>query len=215
MAYTPAIGMRFWFEFDEATQGDPAFGNLIAQAGGFGVQNVYRNTRKNGTYPAAFKQQFQPRREDWKKIAALQSDMIGNLLGSDWADIQAAFEDFAQGTLFDPQRPSGNRIHMMDGQVGAQLVGYHRWHAAVRVIQLLEIGDAAWWENLNRILGLAWAVQSFAKPQQLEAPNPATGSSDLQELRDVWMPLAPDRRDHQYDLTAGPVGFHPTPKHPP
>src|SRR4051812_4860426 len=179
MAYTPQIGMRFWFEFDEATQGDRDFGTLIAQAGGFGVQNVYRQTRSQNTYPAAFKQQFQPRRDDWKTIAKLQSDMIGNLLANDWSNIQAAFEDFAQGKLLDPQRPSGNRIHMMNGQIGAQLVGYHRWHAALRVIQLLDIGDTAWWENLNKILGLAWGIQSFAKPQQLETPNPALGDNDL------------------------------------
>lgn len=214
MAYTPEIGMRFWFEFDEATQGDPAFGTLISQAGGFGVQTVYRNTRQQGTYPAAFKQQFEPRRDLWKSIAALQTDMIGNLLGTDWDDIQAAFEDFAQGKLFDPQRPQGNRIHMMDGQIGAQLIGYHRWHAAIRAIMLLEIGDAGWWENLNRVLGLAWGIQSFARPQQLNMPNPATAASDLQELRNAWLPLASDRRDRQYDLTAGPVGFHPSPKHP-
>jgi hypothetical protein len=82
------------------------------------------------------------------------------------------------------------------------------------VIQLLDIGDTAWWENLNKILGLGWGIQSFAKPQQLETPNPALGDNDLQELRDAWMALSPTRRDHEYDLTAGAVGFHPNPKHP-
>src|SRR5947209_16396611 len=123
MAYTPEIGRRFWFEFDEATQGDENFGNLIAHADGFGVQNNYRATRAQGTYPAAFIQQFQARRADWVQIATLQTDMIGNLLGSDFSDIQAALEDFGQGTLFDAQRPVGNQIHIMDGQTGTQMVG--------------------------------------------------------------------------------------------
>ena len=213
-AYTPEIGRRFWFEFDEATQGDENFGNLIAQAGGFGVQNNYRVTRAQGNYPAAFIQQFQARRADWVQIAALQTDMIGDLLGNDFSDIQAAFEDFAQGTLFDAQRPTGNQIHMMDGQTGTQMVGYHRWHASVRVIQLLGIGDPVWWESLNKVLGLAWAIQSFAKPRQLNTANPALANSDLDELRNAWTALTPDRRDRQYDLTAGPVGFHPSPKQP-
>jgi hypothetical protein len=214
IAYTPEIGRRFWFEFDEATQGDEQFGIVVRRAGGLAAQNFYRATRVQGNYPAAFIQQFQPRRADWVQIAALQTDMIGDLLGNDFSDIQAAFEDFAQGTLFDDRRPAGNRIHMMDGQTGTDMVGYHRWHASMRVIQLLQIGDAAWWENLNKVLGLAWAIQSFAKPQQLNTANPALASGDLDALRNAWLALTPDRRDRQYDLTPGPVGFHPSPKQP-
>jgi hypothetical protein len=211
---TPEVGQRFWSAFDEATQGDDNFRNLIDRAGGFDVQDNYRATRAQGNYPAAFIQLFQARRAEWVQIAALQTDMIGNLLGNDFSDIQAAFEDFAQGTLFDAQRPIGNQIHMMDGQTGTQMVGYHRWHAAMRVIQLLGIGDQAWWENLNRVLGLAWAIQSFAQPRQLNTANPALASSDLDELRNAWLALIPDRRDRQYDLTAAAVGFHPSPKQP-
>jgi hypothetical protein len=84
----------------------------------------------------------------------------------------------------------------------------------IRAIQLLGIGDAAWWENLDRILGFGWSVQSFAKPRQQNAPNPAIAPSDLQDLRDAWLALPPDRRDRQYDLGAGNVGFHPSPKQP-
>jgi hypothetical protein len=215
MAYTPEIGRRFWFEFDNATQGDPEFGGLIDRARGFDVQFDYEDTRGAGTYPAAFRDLFRPMRDDWIEIAKLQTDMIGDLLGNDFADIQAAFEDFGQGTLFDAQRPPGNRIHMMDGQTGTQMIGYHRWHASIRVVQLLEIGDNTWWENLNRTLGLAWAIQSFAKPRQLNMANPPLAAGDLQDLRTAWLPLAPERRDRQYDLTEGSVGFHPSPKQPP
>jgi hypothetical protein len=216
MAYTPEMGRRFWFEFDNATQGDPNFGTLISRAGGFGIQTDYRQTRMAGAYPAAFRQKFLPRREEWKSIAELQTDMIGELLDNAWSNVQGAFEDFGQGTLFDsdPRRDDGNRIHMMDGQVGTQLVGYHRWHASIRAIQFLEIGDNDWWETLNRLLGLAWAIQSFAKPRQQNMPNPALADGDLQTLRTAWLSLTPDRRDRQYDLTAGPVGFHPSPKQP-
>ena len=112
-------GRRFWLEFDDATQGDPDFGALIRSAGRFGVQSDYRQTRTAGTYPAAFRQKFLPKREDWKSIAKLQTDMIGSLLDNDWSNVQAAFEDFGQGQLFDndPRRDDGNRIHMMDGQL--------------------------------------------------------------------------------------------------
>jgi hypothetical protein len=131
-----------------------------------GVQADYRQTRVEGTYPVAFRQKFLPKKEDWKRIAKLQTDMIANLLDNDFANVQGAFEDFGQGTLFDsdPRRDEGNRIHMMDGQLGTQLIGYHRWHAAMRVVQLLDVGDNAWWEKLNSILGLTWASSRWRGP---------------------------------------------------
>src|SRR6266480_1035443 len=79
---------RFWFEFDEATLHDPNFMNVVFSAGAAGAQNDYKSTRGQGTYPAAFRQKFSPRRTDWVRIADLQRSMIGNILGANWADIQ-------------------------------------------------------------------------------------------------------------------------------
>jgi hypothetical protein len=217
MAYTPDIGQRFWRELDRATQYNPDFMKVIGRAGAFGVQNDYRTTRRGGTYPASFKQKFVPHHDDWVQIADLHTQLVGSILGSDWSDIQSAFEDFGQGTLFDtdPQRQADNNsIHMMDGQDDNPPIGYHRWHASIRAIQLMGIGDATWWENLDRLLGLAWAVQSLAKPRQQDTPNPPMAPTDLQDLRNAWLPLTPEQRDHQYDLTAGPSGYHPSPKQP-
>jgi hypothetical protein len=217
MAYTPEIGRRFWFEFDEATLHSPAFMDVALGAGAGGAQNDYRNTRRAGTYPDAFRQKFVGRRPAWVQVADLQTSMIGELLGDDFADIQAAFEDFGQGVLIDtdPQRVAdGDAIHMMDGQVGNPPIGYHRWHACIRIIQFLEIGEAEWWEKLDRVLGLGWGVQSFAKPVQQSTPNPALAQQHLQELRDAWLVLTPERRDRQYDLGEGNGGFHPSPKTP-
>jgi hypothetical protein len=217
MAYTPEIGRRFWFEFDEATLHTQAMMDIIIRAGAGGAQDDYKNTRRQGTYPAAFRDKFVPRRADWVRIADLQTTIIGNLLGNDWADIRRAFEDFGQGILIDtdPRRVADNdAIHMMDGQAGNPPVGYHRWHASIRAIQLLEIGDRDWWENLDRIVGLGWGVQSLAKPVQQDTPNPPLSQADLQNLRDAWLALAPDRRDRQYDLGEGNFGFHPSPKQP-
>jgi hypothetical protein len=152
------------------------------------------------------------------RIADIQTTMIENILGNDWANIQAAFEDFGQGTLFepDPERQANNdSIHTMDVQdESSPPVGYHRWHASIRAIQLLEISDAAWWENLDRLVGLAWAIQSFARPRQQNTPNPALPPTDLQELRDAWLALSPEDRDRQYDLTPQAFGYHPSPKEP-
>ena len=176
MAYTREIGRKFWFEFDGATKYSEEFINVIASAGAFGVQDDFQNTRDAGTYPDAFRQKFLPRRDDWVCIADIQTTTIANLLGAEWSDIQAAFEDFGQGTLFepDPERQANNdSIHTMDVQdENSPPIGYHRWHASIRVIQLLNIGDAEWWERLDSLVGLAWGIQSFARPRQQNRPNP-------------------------------------------
>jgi hypothetical protein len=217
MAYTAEVGRKFWYEFDRATKYDDAFMGIISRAGGFGVQRDYQSTRSSGTYPAAFKHKFLPHRDDWVRIADIQTGTIGNILGADWSDIQAAFEDFGQGTLLDSdpiRQRSNDSIHMMDVQDANPPVGYHRWHASIRVIQLLDVGDAQWWESLDRLVGLAWAIQSFARPKQQNTANPPLAQGDLQELRNAWLPLSPDRRDRQYDITPGSVGYHPSPKQP-
>jgi hypothetical protein len=102
---------------------------------------------------------------------------------------------------------------MMDAQDELPPIGYHRWHASIRIIQLLGIGDSSWWERLDEVVGLAWGIQSFALPRQQPAPNPNLPASDLQQLRSAWLGLSPQRRDRQYDLT-GRVGYHPSPMNP-
>src|SRR5262249_11064654 len=148
------------------------------------------SARDAGTYPATFRQKFLAVRNDWNQIADIQTATIAQYLGNDWTDIQAAFEDFGQGTLFepDPERQAANDfIHTMDVQDDNPPVGYHRGHASIRLIQLLGIGDTAWWENLDRMVGLAWGIQSFARPKQQNAPNPPLAAADLQGLRNSWL----------------------------
>ena len=216
MAYTREIGRRFWFEFDRRTKYTPSFMAIVGQAGAGQIQTEFAETRAEGTYPTKFVAFVQPRRDKWTVMANVQTDTIQEFLGADWADIQRAFEDFGQGTLFDPdpvRKANNDSIHTMDVQGAGPPIGYHRWHASLRAIQLLEIGDAAWWERLDTLLGLAWGIQSFAKPKQQQMPNPEIPAADLAALRQAWLGLDPARRDRQYDLT-GDVGYHPTPKAP-
>jgi hypothetical protein len=214
MAYTPQIGMKFWHDFDQNTKYDLNFMNLLSSAGAFTIQIDYFQTRKSGTYPASFQKKFEPHESLWIKIAGLQTKMIGDILGADWADIQAAFEDFGQGVLLDTdpvRQQAGDSIHTMDAQDDSPPVGYHRWHASIRAIQLLNIGNTQWWETLDKLVALGWAVQSLARPRQQPTPNTPLSSSDLRQLRDAWLALSPDARDRQYDLT-GDSGYHPDPK---
>jgi hypothetical protein len=214
--YNHDIGRKFWYEFDRATKYNSAFMTIVRRSGAGGVQTDFSDARLNNAYPADFVNAVSPHKADWITMAHAQTKIIHDLLGDDWNDIQAAFEDFGQGVLLDtaPERLANNdAIHTMDIQGAAPPVGYHRWHASIRAIQLLEIGDKAWWEKLDTLLGLAWGIQSFATPKQQNVANPPIAQADLQKLRDAWLPLDPDRRDRQYDTT-GDVGYHPSPLSP-
>jgi hypothetical protein len=215
MAYSQDIGREFWFAFDLATLGTPAFMQIVARSGARGIQTLYRDTRAAKTYPRAFLQTIEGRKADWATIADTQTWAVETYLGTDWYDIQAAFEDFGQGTLLDTRPERGeDTIHMMDAGE-APPVGYHRWHGSIRAIQLLGIGDLQWWEKLDTIIGLAWGIQSIARPRIQLTPNPNLAQADLQNLRNAWQTLGPAERDAQFDLPAGQdFGYHPSPMNP-
>ena len=78
-----------------------------------------------------------------------------------------------------------------------------------RAIHSLEVGDPAWWENLDRLVGLVWPIQFRPTPQQ-NRPGPALPQNDLQEIRDAWLALSPEDLDRQYHLTPKAFGYHPS-----
>jgi hypothetical protein len=216
MPYTSEMGRHFWYEFDRSTKYNDSFMEVVNRAKAGRIQTVFNSTRVKKEYPDRFREFVLPVRPDWEILAASQTDAIRLNLGGDWSNVQLAFEDFGQGVLndADPERAANNdSIHTMDISGTDPPVGYHRWHASIRAIQLLSIGDVAWWEKLDELLGLAWAIQSFARPKQQMAPNPRITAGDLQELRNTWLGMSPERRDRQFDLT-GDVGYHPMPKQP-
>jgi hypothetical protein len=217
MAYTQEVGRRFWYELDRATLYNQAFfTDVIIPSGAPDVQTEYFEARREGTYPQRLLSFAAPRKADWQLIANVQTHAVQTYLGSNWDDVQGAFEDFGQGTLLDqaPERVArGDAVHMMDIGGTSPPIGYHRWHASIRAMQLLEIGDSDWWERLDRVLALAWAIQSFARPKRGSVANKALPAQDLQELRGPWLQLSAKQRDAQFDL-AGEFGYHPRPKYP-
>ena len=216
MPYTPELGRAFWFEFDRRTKYSPDLRPILDDAGAFVIQNKFADTRADHTYPNAFRQLFEPRKASWATIAEIQTNTFQEFFATDWSMIQSAFEDFGQGTLFDPdeeRRKNDDSIHTMDVQGAGPPVGYHRWHASLRVMQLLGIGDADWLEKLDTLVGLAWGIQSFARPKQQQTANPPVPQAELQALRNAWLALTPERRDRQYDAKPR-VGYHPSPRQP-
>lgn len=216
--YDENLGRHFWYEFDRATLYNTTFMKTVLAPSGAGtIQNQFAKSRREGTYPDSFLRSAQPTLSLWRKISEVQKTVITNILADNLAFFQKAMEDFAQGFLLDthPERVANNDVvHMMDGNTSDEVVGFHRWHASIRAIQLLGIGDVQWWEEVDKIVALGWAVQSFAQPKQQNVSNPRIANQDLTRLTNAWIGLSPAQRDRQYDLTQAAVGYHPSPMSP-
>lgn len=214
-SYSPDMGKTFWYNFDLRTLYNAQFMQNVVRVSGAGiVQDVYAATRSNGTYPNAFLAPHLTKRAEWQEIADVQVQSITDFL-SNLDNVQAALEDFGQGVLLSDHQDridAGDRVHMMDTG-GSHPIGFHRWHASIRLIQLLGIGDPAWWEELDKRLALGWAVQSHARPVQGNVANAPISAGDLQTMRQAWMPMSPQSRDAQFDRVPVP-GYHPSPLAP-
>lgn len=117
--------------------------------------------------------------------------------------LREAFEAFGQGVLYDARPPSrpGRRIHMMEGNPGTWN-GYHRWYALFRAVAVL--GDTSYdWLNVARCVGLAWAVQSEARPVADSPENPGLTADRLVELRRSWFQFSFDQLDWAFSNHAG------------
>jgi len=192
----------FWYDFDNQTlfQRTPAMSDALNRAyfqHGLTFDSVADSLRTSFArpdHPATFVARLQPAAQGVRALAALQLGIVdGHLKGED--AIREAFEDFGQGVLFDnrPPRPTGRRIHMMDGTPDTW-IGYQRWHGFMRAAQLLG-GDAGRWLHLNRCMALAWAIQTEADPPVDVPTNPGLPAARLAELRAAWMTFTPVKLD--------------------
>ena len=66
------------------------------------------------------------------------------------------------------------------------------------------VGDAAYWLQINRYVGLAWAIQSIAGPKE-DVPgggnpkNPRLEDTILKSQRERWFDLTFDELDVAFD----------------
>ncbi len=168
-----------------------------------GITNLRVEHRTNGTYPDGFLSDVTPMRD---ALALLSTEQLKtfdrHLVGADV--IARAFEEFGQGIHYDDRRDPGTRIHMMDTSGPTNpAVGYHRWHAIIRAQIALDI-DAERWTELDRYVGLGWAIQSEARPVQGEEPNPRMSADRLVELRERWIARTPAEIDDAFDSVPYP-----------
>lgn len=204
MAGSPG-SMEFWFAFDNFF--NPGFGQvtddvLIAyQATGapFGITESWRRHRGDGTYPGGFQQEMAENAGALLQLADQQLVILDSHFAGDAEAEQRAFEEFGQGILFDERRPVGDKIHKMDtGGPADPPTGYHNWHAFIRAAVLVG-ADEDRWLGLDGHVGLAWAVQTVARPVEDATDNPPLEEARLQGLRDAWLGLSADQLDDAFD----------------
>jgi hypothetical protein len=214
MAYTAALGMRFWYTFDRRTKYEPALVPVLQAAGAFQIQDTWHTARASGQYPQALRNFVVPRKASWQQLADIQRNTITEVFQADRAALRLAFEDFGQGVLVDDHQEridNDDAVHMMDTG-SAPPVGYHRWHASIRGIEIFDADPL--WPTLAQLNALAWAIQSLARPTQGSTPNPPLNADVLAGIRSAWLALSQDQLDRQYDLGSGREGYHPNPTTP-
>ena len=205
--YTRERARDFWFEFDNAFLFQPAPEILQAyqQIGGpDAFRRLFVTTRAEGTYPAAFEQRAQAARDGLLRLADAQLAIMDRHFPNEPDSLRQAFEDFGQGVLFDDRRNVGDKVHKMDiGGPQFPPIGYHRWHGFIRAA-VAAGADAERWLFLNRCLGLAWHVQSLARPEEDNPSNPGLPEEQRARLREKWMAMSPSELDAAFDSTPFP-----------
>ena len=204
MPYTRKIGIDFWFDLDNQTlwQRTPAVTDAILKSYGAiapGVDldlppDAFRTSFSQANHPTPFLTQMQPGNIGFLDLADIILSIVDAHLNDDDA-IRSAFEDFGQGVLLDSRRVAGFQVHKMDG-TPLNWVGYHRWNAFMRAVQLLG-HDASRWFFLNKCLGLAWSIQSQMNPLD-DVVNPNMDSITLSQIRSAWMSMSVSDLDWAY-----------------
>lgn len=205
LADSKARAAEFWFEFDNVF--NPGFGQVsdeVFQAYGAtdapdGALQRWRQHRRNGTYPDGFRRDMERARDSHLFLAQMQLEILDRHFEGDPSGLQQAFEDFGQGVLFDDRRKPGEKIHKMDiGGPNDPPIGYHRWHASIRAAVLVG-ADSDRWLTVGRLVGLAWAIQSEARPEEDSPDNPGLSDERLVALREHWLGLTFDGLDREFD----------------
>jgi hypothetical protein len=201
--YTPKLAIEFWFEFDNHFLPPGASPEVMAaypQMGGINFFRVRFNEHPAaGTFPDGFRTEAIARAAPLLFLTNAQLEIIDRHFQGNAGFMQRAFEDFGQGVLFDERRQVGDKIHKMDiGPAIAPPVGYHRWHAIIRAA-VFAGADEARCLQLDRLVGLAWACQSEAKPTEDDPNNPALPPEVLLPLRERWLQMDWDQLDQQFD----------------
>ena len=208
MPYTQAMAIDFWFEFDEVFTKNPPTELIQAYAQLQDIdrpRKIWTAARRRGAYPADFQAAMHLLREPLLLLAQKHLEVIDQHFQGDPEAERRAFEDFGQGILWDDRREPTQKLHMMEtGGPGNPPLGYHRWHPFIRAFVVVGAEEHRWLE-VNRNVGLAWAIQSLLKPVQDKRDNPAFTEDRLQQLRATWLSRTADQLDAAFDSKPYPA----------
>jgi hypothetical protein len=216
MNYSRDLAIEFWNQFDNTFMKSnipkkvlDAY-NVVFNDGFDHWVNRWREHRRLGTYPKAFISEISPIGDKVLFLANMQLTVMDLYFDGDTELERRAFEDFGQGVLFDSKHwRGGDHIHKMDvvGPDKNPPRGYHRWHIFIQCI-VFAGGDSSRWLDIDRFLGLAWAIQSEMEPTDNNPNNPEITSDRLAELRTLWLSRGFAELDNafeRYPLPDSPV----------
>ena len=169
------------------------------------LYEVFLLTRRAGTYPDKFYTRVEPARAAYEVLSREQLRLLDRYCRTD-RDLARAFLLMGEGTLYDPRMAEGYRVHMMNtGPNGEPPMNWHTWHAYNRAMTMLGIRPRRW-HRIDQLTGMAWAVQSIAKPLP-ETLNEPIDRRVARSLHRTWSRMTPDQLDVAFDAFPYPPGI--------
>ncbi|MEY9875803.1 hypothetical protein ABH931_005309 [Streptacidiphilus sp. MAP12-33] len=213
----PVPGMRgdrraneLWYQFDQVSYFAPsaemkaAVGAIVAPFGGFSkLYDGYEACRQGG-YPQSFLELIEPNRAAFEFVSQAQRQVFDTYYRHDLDGLTFAFQEFGQGTLFDPRRPVGNKVHMMNYTPPQPTHDYHAWQPVFAGFALLDI-DRHYWRRVHPLVGIAWELQSIAWPAIDSPDNPHLPRHLVDHITDKWLRRDQDEIDAMFDVFPYPA----------
>ncbi|WP_435019120.1 hypothetical protein TA3x_001119 [Tundrisphaera sp. TA3] len=202
MQYSREMAIAFWYEYDNhfLFEASAEVRRAYRDMGGLDFPRMrWKEHRAQGTFPDGFQSDMVRIRFPLQLIANQQLEIIDRHFGGDFDNETLGFIDFGQGVLFDDRRDVGDKVHKMDiGGPDIPPIGYHRWYPIVRAISLVADNPDRWLQ-VARNIGLAWAIQSEARPEEDNPNNPGLPQERLSELRTEWQARSFDDLDAAFE----------------
>lgn len=200
---------EFWYQLDEVFLYRPspevrdAVMAIFAAGGERDLYRMWLDLVTSPAYPGNFIAMMAPVREQLRLVSELELALFDSFYHRHDPRLTRLFADFGQGLLYDPRRlADGQPVHTMDGDPPA---AYHFWHVLLRAKMVLGIDRERWREMAPRV-GFAWAVQSFARPSNVEANQPLPHDA-VRRLAASWLPRTPQRLDADFQSFPYPPGI--------
>lgn len=170
MPYSQSLGRAFWLAFDDYFKFESGQNGLALRYQAMGGYNQpgrqWRQSRRQGTYPDAFRAYVEKNREPIAFLASEQERFVDRFFAGDKEALVSAFRDFAFGILASPtgKYRAAEPVHTMNGGVFAQ--DYLSWHGFIESALMVNLSPS-FWEHLRWVNGMAWELQAKARPQEI------------------------------------------------